>query len=147
MGDTAGWATGGGERKGQAFILRMEREEAAAELAELVEWVREVLEPNYLPALLRTTWCRCWWEHPTVVAYLHAVYLAWQELTGPEAGPLGPSRWHHQHLEPALQFVQSCEGMLTSCEAVGHGARHEPNRFQRSDEYDGPPQWLASPGV
>ena len=28
-------------------------------------------------------WCHLWFEHPVAIARLHAVWLAWQELTDP----------------------------------------------------------------
>lgn len=48
--------------------------------------------PGYLgePSAV-ARWCPLWFEHTPAVARLHALWLAWQELTG---GP-GPVSKHH----------------------------------------------------
>ncbi|MFF9128382.1 DUF4913 domain-containing protein [Streptomyces sp. NPDC014889] len=73
------------------------------ELRALIEWVEGVLVPGYLAEpSADARWCHLWFEHTPAVARLHALWLAWQELTDPAScGHTGPSVWHRDHLAPA----------------------------------------------
>ncbi len=103
-GQVSGQATGESEGKPPAppLILRLPAHEFETELTALDAWVKHVLAPNYLNEVTsQAPWCARWWEHPQAVARLHALWVAWQELTTPEAGGwTGPSVWHRDHLDP-----------------------------------------------
>jgi hypothetical protein len=60
-------------------------------------------------------WCTKWWEHPEAVARLHALWLAWQQLTDAEAGLSGPSTWHRDHLDQALVHLRAPDGPFAAC--------------------------------
>jgi hypothetical protein len=154
--DTA-WISEAGAGRAQAaselFIVRQDGEQAAEELAALAAWVHEVLVPIYIDHVgQRNRWCVWWWEHPGAVARLHALWLAWQELTAPAAGLQGPSRWHRDHLEPVLRALRGDEwGPFGQCHRHtdeykrGEADRDEHLKFDRNAPvapYDGPPSWL-----
>jgi len=124
----------GGEPKGQedaapsgpVFIVLMNDQQAAEEFEPLAVWVHELLVPVYIgePTPNRP-WCPRWWEHLEVLARLHALWLAWQELTTPAVGGYtGPSTWQDEHLEPALAILRSPEGPLAGCTTDPDRIRH-----------------------
>lgn len=98
------------------FILAMGGAQYAAELAELSFWVTHILLPVYGREIgsIRP-WCAKWHEHPEAVARLHALWLAWQQLTAAEAGQSGPSTWHRDHLDHALAQLRSPDGPFAAC--------------------------------
>ncbi|MFK0160699.1 DUF4913 domain-containing protein [Streptomyces sp. NPDC090493] len=110
------------------FILRLSGEEYATELAALADWVANLLVPTYLSEVSSSaTWCASWWAHPAAVARLHAVWLAWQELTDPETcGRTGPSVWHRDHLDPMVAQLRDASGPFGGCMT-------NPDRSQHSD--------------
>ncbi|MFD5372094.1 DUF4913 domain-containing protein [Streptomyces sp. NPDC127103] len=99
------------------FILWLPTDKYAAELTALAAWVRDLLAPTYLGEVSSSSpWCASWWEHPAAVARLHAVWLAWQELTNPETcGLTGPSVWHRDHLDPMLSQLRASDGPFAGC--------------------------------
>jgi hypothetical protein len=100
------------------FILHLKAGSPAedAELDQLIKWVHDLLVPSYVTTVSSTrTWCTRWWEHPTARARLHALWLAWQELTIPAAGHTGPSVWHRDHLDPAMGELRSPDGPFRRC--------------------------------
>ncbi|MDH6709150.1 hypothetical protein P3T27_005896 [Kitasatospora sp. MAA19] len=98
------------------FILAMGGAQYAAELAELSFWVTHILLPVYGREIGSTRpWCAKWHEHPEAVARLHALWLAWQQLTAAEAGQSGPSTWHRDHLDHALAQLRSPDGPFAAC--------------------------------
>ena len=69
------------------FILALGDEAYAVELAALSDWVNYLFLPVYGREISTTRpWCAQWHEHPEAVARLHALWLAWQQLTDAEAG-------------------------------------------------------------
>nr|BFD94069.1 DUF4913 domain-containing protein [Kitasatospora sp. Xyl93] len=98
------------------FILAMGGAQYAAELAGLANWVTHLLLPTYGREISSTRpWCARWYEHPEAVARLHALWLAWQQLTAAEAGRTGPSTWHRDHLDHALLQLRSPDGPFAAC--------------------------------
>ncbi|MGW2255130.1 DUF4913 domain-containing protein [Kitasatospora sp. NPDC001660] len=108
------------------FILRLDGDPYALELAALAHWVANVLVPVYMrePGSL-APWCPRWWEHEEAVARLHGLWLAWQELTDPETGGrLGPSVWHRDHLDPAVAQLRDSAGPFAACMVTPNKAQH-----------------------
>lgn len=99
------------------LILRLDESTYDAELAALGVWVRYVLAECYLTEVSSSApWCERWYEHPQAVARLHALWLAWQELTTPETGGYtGPSIWHRDHLDPCIAHLRAPSGPFAAC--------------------------------
>lgn len=98
------------------FILALGAKAYAEELAALTNWVHDLLLPVYGREITTgRPWCLQWQEHPEAVARLHALWLAWQQLTDVEAGLTGPSTWHRDHLDPALLQLRTPDGPFGAC--------------------------------
>lgn len=98
------------------FILALGGEAYAVELAALSDWVNYLFLPVYGREISTTRpWCDQWHEHPEAVARLHALWLAWQQLTDAEAGLSGPSTWHRDHLDRALVHLRAPDGPFAAC--------------------------------
>ncbi|MFI1367970.1 DUF4913 domain-containing protein [Streptomyces griseochromogenes] len=98
------------------FILALGGEAYAVELAALSDWVNYLFLPVYGREISTTRpWCAQWHEHPEAVARLHALWLAWQQLTDTEAGLSGPSTWHRDHLDQALVHLRAPDGPFAAC--------------------------------
>ncbi|MFE2498404.1 DUF4913 domain-containing protein [Streptomyces scopuliridis] len=98
------------------FILALGGEVYAVELAALSDWVNYLFLPVYGREISTTRpWCAQWHEHPEAVARLHALWLAWQQLTDAEAGLSGPSTWHRDHLDQALVHLRAPDGPFAAC--------------------------------
>ncbi|WP_019359469.1 DUF4913 domain-containing protein [Streptomyces sp. AA1529] len=98
------------------FILAMAGQAYAEELAALKVWVEDLLLPVYGREITSTRpWCPQWTEHPEAVARLHALWLAWQQFTGTDAGLAGPSLWHRDHLDPGLMQLRAPDGPFSAC--------------------------------
>ncbi|MFI0721945.1 DUF4913 domain-containing protein [Streptomyces sp. NPDC021224] len=98
------------------FILALGGEAYATELAALADWVHYLFLPVYGREISTTRpWCEKWYEHPEAVARLHALWLAWQQLTDSEAGLSGPSTWHRDHLDQALVHLRAPDGPFAAC--------------------------------
>ncbi|MFI2263740.1 DUF4913 domain-containing protein [Streptomyces tubercidicus] len=109
-------AATGAEGPTSIFILALDGEAYAEELAALTTWVRHLLLPVYGREITTgRPWCQLWHEHPEAVARLHALWLAWQQLTDIEAGPTGPSVWQRDHLDPALLQLRAPDGPFGAC--------------------------------
>ncbi|MGW2181276.1 DUF4913 domain-containing protein [Streptomyces sp. NPDC001732] len=108
------------------FILLLDPPEYDDELRALIEWVEGVLVPGYLAEpSADARWCHLWFEHPVAIARLHAMWLAWQELTDPAScGYTGPSVWHRDHLDPALRELRSSTGPFGGCTKGEHQVEH-----------------------
>ncbi|GAA1890574.1 DUF4913 domain-containing protein [Streptantibioticus ferralitis] len=107
-----------GEQKAptSAFIVALGGEAYDIELAALRNWVNHLLLPVYGREIGSTRpWCDQWHEHPEAVARLHALWLAWQQLTDAEAGLCGPSTWHRDHLDHALLQLRAPDGPFAAC--------------------------------
>ncbi|MFD9427317.1 MULTISPECIES: DUF4913 domain-containing protein [unclassified Streptomyces] len=98
------------------FILALGGEAYAVELAALSNWVNYLFLPVYGREISTTRpWCPQWHEHPEAVARLHALWLAWQQLTDAEAGLSGPSTWHRDHMDQALVHLRAPDGPFAAC--------------------------------
>jgi hypothetical protein len=56
-----------------------------------------------------------WQEHLDVVAWLHALWLAYQQHKDPEAGLSGLFVWHRDFLTHAMATVRAPGGPLSAC--------------------------------
>ncbi|MFD6917930.1 DUF4913 domain-containing protein [Streptomyces virginiae] len=108
------------------FILLLTGDKYAAELAALANWVTDLLVPTYLRDVSSSAmWCASWWAHPEAVARLHALWLAWQEMTDPETcGRTGPAVWHRDHLDPAVSQLRSPDGPFAACMTYADRVQH-----------------------
>lgn len=98
------------------FILALGAKAYVVELAALTNWVHDLLLPVYGREITTgRPWCLQWPEHPEAVARLHALWLAWQQLTDTQAGLTGPSTWHRDHLDPALLQLRTPDGPFGAC--------------------------------
>lgn len=106
-------------------IIAMSDESFGTELAALREWVCRVILPVYGQEISSARpWCNQWQEHREAVARLHALWLAWKQLTGPEGGLTGPSVWHRDHLDPALLRLRASDGPFAACTTSADRPRH-----------------------
>ncbi|GGO98285.1 DUF4913 domain-containing protein [Wenjunlia tyrosinilytica] len=108
------------------FVLLLDAPSYDDELRALIEWVEGVLVPGYLAEpSADARWCHLWFEHTVAIARLHAVWLAWQELTDPAScGYTGPSVWHRDHLDPALRELRGSTGPFSGCTKGEHQIGH-----------------------
>lgn len=127
-GDQAGHSGGDGTDHTAAptFILYLpdETDEDGTnpwqdELTVLATWVEGIVVPFYLgEADPGRPWCPRWFDHPEAIARLHACWMAWQELTDPQAGGhTGPSTWHRDHLYDAMTRLTAPDGPFAGCSA------------------------------
>ncbi|CAL9534405.1 DUF4913 domain-containing protein [Streptomyces sp. enrichment culture] len=117
-----------------AFILYLDGEEYAEEMRNLALWVSDLLLPVYGREVTSAQpWCPRWWEHLEAVARLHALWLAWQEYTDPEAGASGPAVWHRDHLGPVMAELRAPNGPFAGCRPDGHRPKQAPS----VEAYDG----------
>ncbi|MDX2692191.1 DUF4913 domain-containing protein [Streptomyces ipomoeae] len=108
------------------FILLLDSPLYENELRALIEWVEGVLVPGYLAEpSADARWCHLWFEHSVAVARLHALWLAWQELTDPvSCGYTGPSVWHRDHLDPCMRELRGAGGPFKGCTKGEHQIDH-----------------------
>ncbi|MGW6570043.1 DUF4913 domain-containing protein [Streptomyces sp. NPDC054975] len=129
-----------GEWQFPPFILLLDSPAYDDELRALIEWVEGVLVPGYLAEPSSDArWCPLWFEHPVAVARLHALWLAWQELTDPATcGYTGPSVWHRDHLDPCMRELRPSTGPFAGCTKGEHQVGHRmpgivPSAWNRAD--------------
>ncbi|MFF9072775.1 DUF4913 domain-containing protein [Streptomyces sp. NPDC014872] len=116
---------GSQERPASVFILAFDGTAYAEELAALTRWVHDLLLPVYGREITTgRPWCQQWQEHPEAVARLHALWLAWQQLTDAEAGLTGPSTWHRDHLDPTLLQLRTPDGPFGACATSSNRPNH-----------------------
>ncbi|MCI0689931.1 MAG: DUF4913 domain-containing protein [Sporichthyaceae bacterium] len=93
----------------------------------LEDWVRQVLVPVYVngrePGPL-APWCPRWWDHPEARARFYGLWLAFLELTDPDAGPTGPGDWHRSHLDPTLARLRDPNGPFAGCTRAADSPPH-----------------------
>ncbi|MFI5689924.1 DUF4913 domain-containing protein [Streptomyces sp. NPDC051636] len=108
------------------FILLLDSPEYDDELRALIEWVEGVLVPGYLAEPSSDArWCHLWWQHPVAIARLHALWLAWQEMTDPvSCGYTGPSVWQRDHLDPCMRELRASTGPFAGCTKGEHQIAH-----------------------
>uniref|UniRef100_A0AAU2AET7 DUF4913 domain-containing protein n=1 Tax=Streptomyces sp. NBC_00093 TaxID=2975649 RepID=A0AAU2AET7_9ACTN len=97
-------------------ILELEGEEYEDELDALSDWVDDFLVRVYAAEVTTAApWCQQWQEHADVVAWLHALWLAYQQHKDPEAGLSGLFVWHRDFLTHAMAAVRAAGGPLSAC--------------------------------
>ncbi|MCX5059040.1 MULTISPECIES: DUF4913 domain-containing protein [Streptomyces] len=97
-------------------ILELEGEEYEDELDALSDWVDDFLVRVYgAEVTTAAPWCEQWQEHADVVAWLHALWLAYQQHKDPEAGLSGLFVWHRDFLTHAMATVRAAGGPLSAC--------------------------------
>lgn len=97
------------------FILALDGTAYTEELAALTKWLDDLLLPVYGREVTTSRpWCQRWQDHPEAVARLHALWLAWQQLTD-VGGLTGPSTWHRDHLDPTLLQLRTPDGPFGAC--------------------------------
>ena len=123
------------------FILLLDPPQYDDELRALIEWVEGVLVPGYLAEpSADARWCHLWFEHSVAIARLHALWLAWQELTDPATcGYTGPSVWHRDHLDPCMRELRPSTGPFAGCTKGEHQVDHRmpsvvPSAWNRTED-------------
>jgi hypothetical protein len=97
-------------------ILELEGEEREDELDALTDWVDDFFLPVYGAEITTAApWCLQWQEHDVVVAWLHALWLAYQQHKDPEAGLAGLFVWHRDFLTHAIAAIRAPGGPLSAC--------------------------------
>ncbi|WP_078504077.1 DUF4913 domain-containing protein [Streptomyces viridochromogenes] len=97
-------------------ILELEDEEYEDELDALSDWVDDFLVRVYgAEVTTAAPWCEQWQEHADVVAWLHALWLAYQQHKDAEAGLSGLFVWHRDFLTHAMATVRAAGGPLSAC--------------------------------
>ncbi|MGW2594907.1 DUF4913 domain-containing protein [Streptomyces sp. NPDC001515] len=97
-------------------ILELTGEEREDELDALSDWVDDFFLPVYgAEVTTAAPWCLQWQEHDDVVAWLHALWLAYQQHTDPEAGLSGLFVWHRDFLTHAVAAIRAPGGPLSAC--------------------------------
>ncbi|MFB6991376.1 DUF4913 domain-containing protein [Streptomyces sp. NPDC056178] len=97
-------------------ILELEGQEREDELDTLSDWVDDFLMRVYgTEVTTASPWCRQWQEHLDVVAWLHALWMAYQQHKDPEAGLSGMFVWHRDFLTHAMAAVRAPGGPLSAC--------------------------------
>ncbi|WP_405891599.1 DUF4913 domain-containing protein [Streptomyces sp. NBC_00133] len=97
-------------------ILELEGEEYENELDTLTDWVDDFLMETYgAEVTTAAPWCEQWQEHDDVVAWLHALWMAYQQHKDPETGLSGLFVWHRDFLTHAMATVRAPGGPLSAC--------------------------------
>lgn len=98
------------------FILTLDGVAFEAELDALSDWVHDFLLPTYgAEVSTAAPWCQQWMEHLDVVGWLHALWMAYQQHTDPEAGLSAPAVWHRDFLVHTMAAIRAPGGPLSSC--------------------------------
>ncbi|MER6531712.1 DUF4913 domain-containing protein [Streptomyces sp. NPDC001508] len=122
-------------------ILELEGEEYEDELDGLTDWVDDFLLPVYgAEVTTAAPWCLHWQEHPDVVAWLHALWLSYQQHKDPEAGQSGMLLWHRDCLTHTMAAVRAPGGPLSACmtssERPAHRLLPGPPSSYRAEKSD-----------
>jgi hypothetical protein len=127
------------------FILYMHGPAYGRELRDLTLWTHHVLLPVYGREISSSDpWCPRWWEHPEAVAQLHALWLAWQELTDHSGGLMGPLNWHRDCLGPVMNSLRDPSGPFAGCKSGSHRPK-QPPAVEAVDPFGPPPESSAQP--
>ncbi|MFJ2739647.1 DUF4913 domain-containing protein [Streptomyces sp. NPDC087440] len=131
-------------------ILELEGEEFEDEIDSLTDWVDDFLLPTYgTEVTTASPWCLQWQEHPDVLAWVHALWLAYQQHKDPEAGLSGMFVWHRDFLTHAIAAIRSPGGPLSACmtspDRPAHRVLPGPQRSARTEKTNTTPN--AEPGA
>ncbi|OEV04055.1 hypothetical protein AN219_37415 [Streptomyces nanshensis] len=97
-------------------ILELEGEAFENELDALTDWVDDFLMDTYgAEVSTAAPWCMRWQEHDDVVAWLHALWMAYQQHKEPDAGLSGMAVWHRDFLTHTMAAVRGPGGPLSAC--------------------------------
>ncbi|GAA2254765.1 DUF4913 domain-containing protein [Streptomyces amakusaensis] len=97
-------------------ILELDGESLEDELDALTDWVDGFLLPAYgAEVTTAAPWCEQWQDHQDVTAWLHALWMAYQQHKDPEAGLSGMLVWHRDFLTHAMAAVRAAGGPLSAC--------------------------------
>ncbi|WP_037971783.1 DUF4913 domain-containing protein [Streptomyces sp. NRRL WC-3742] len=123
------------------FIFLLEGDSLESELRLLTEWVEGVLVPGCLgEPSADARWCHLWTEHWDAVGALHALWLAWQQLTDPATcGYTGPSTWYRDHYRPCMADLRGPNGPFAGCTKSEHRIEHRlpgrvPSAWYRAED-------------
>ncbi|MGP9017622.1 DUF4913 domain-containing protein [Streptomyces sp. BR1] len=124
-------------------IMELEGDEYEDELDALTDWVDDYLIRIYgAEVTTAAPWCKQWQEHDDVVAWLHALWMAYQQHKDPEAGPSGMFVWHRDFLTHCLAHVRAAGGPLSACQTDPDRDAHRllpgPTSSDRSATTDQP---------
>ncbi|MFJ4633962.1 DUF4913 domain-containing protein [Streptomyces sp. NPDC088847] len=109
------------------FILYLEGPEQWEAMERLVIWVHYLMIPVYAGETTSSQpWCPRWWEHADAVAYLYALWMAWQELTDANGGLTGPGMWHRDFLTPTMVYLRNPSGPFAGCKPGAHLGKERP---------------------
>ncbi|MFR9723978.1 DUF4913 domain-containing protein [Streptomyces sp. MS19] len=122
-------------------ILELAGPERDDELDALSDWVDDFLLPTYgAEVTTAAPWCPRWQEHDDVVAWLHALWLAYQQHSAPDAGPSGMLIWHRDFLTHTMAAIRAPGGPLSACTTTPDRPAHRllphPGTSVRSDRPD-----------
>ncbi|MGW4204208.1 DUF4913 domain-containing protein [Streptomyces sp. NPDC004726] len=97
-------------------ILELDGEALEDEIDALTDWVDGFLLPAYgAEVTTAAPWCDQWQEHRDVTAWLHALWMAYQQHKDPEAGLSGMLVWHRDFLTHTMAAVRAPGGPLSAC--------------------------------
>ncbi|WP_053803656.1 DUF4913 domain-containing protein [Streptomyces rimosus] len=97
-------------------ILELEGEEFESEVDTLTDWVETFLMDTYGDEVSTAApWCLQWQEHEDVLAWLHALWLAYHQHKEPDAGLAGMAVWHRDFLTHTMAAVRAPGGSLSAC--------------------------------
>jgi hypothetical protein len=97
-------------------ILELTGHDREDELDSLTDWVDDFLLPTYgAEVTTASPWCLQWQEHDDVVAWLHALWLSYQQHREPDAGLAGMLVWHRDYLLHTMAAVRAPGGPLSAC--------------------------------
>ncbi|QPP10305.1 DUF4913 domain-containing protein [Streptomyces bathyalis] len=118
-------------------ILELEGEAFENELDALTDWVDDFLMDTYgTEVSTAAPWCMRWQEHDDVVAWLHALWMAYQQHKEPDAGLSGMAVWHRDFLTHTIAAVRGPGGPLSACmtdpDRPSHRMLPGPKRSTRS---------------
>ncbi|MFJ4688892.1 DUF4913 domain-containing protein [Streptomyces sp. NPDC088789] len=128
-------------------ILELEGEAYEDEVDALTDWVDGFLMPAYgAEVTTASPWCPRWQEHPDVTAWLHALWMAYQQHKEPDAGLSGMLVWHRDFLTHTMAAVRGPGGPLSACmtdpERPSHRLLPGPNPSTRAQR----PAAMHQPG-
>ncbi|MFF0740572.1 DUF4913 domain-containing protein [Streptomyces sp. NPDC004111] len=119
-------------------ILELAGEEREDEIDALADWVDSFLLPVYgAEVTTAAPWCLQWEEHDDVVAWLHALWLSYQQHKDAEAGLSGMLVWHRDFLTHTIAAIRAPGGPLSACmtspERPAHRMLSSPPASARSE--------------